>query len=43
VLRFLPPFLITEAHVDETIAALRGLLEEVSAAQPVLAGEQVHG
>jgi acetylornithine/N-succinyldiaminopimelate aminotransferase len=43
VLRFLPPFLIAEAHVDETIAALRGLLEEVSAAQPVLAGEQVHG
>jgi acetylornithine/N-succinyldiaminopimelate aminotransferase len=43
VLRFLPPFLITEAHVDETIAALRGLLEEVSAAQPVLAGEKVHG
>jgi acetylornithine aminotransferase/acetylornithine/N-succinyldiaminopimelate aminotransferase len=43
VLRFLPPFLITEAHVDETIAALRGLLVEVSAAQAVLSGEQVHG
>ncbi len=43
VLRLLPPYLITEAHVDETIAALRGLLEEVSAAQPVLAGEEVHG
>ncbi|SEC62562.1 aspartate aminotransferase family protein [Terriglobus roseus] len=43
VLRFLPPFLITKEHVDETIAALGSLLQEASAAQTVLAGEQVHG
>ena len=43
VLRFLPPFLITKDHVDETIAALSNLLDEVGAAQAVLAGEQVHG
>jgi acetylornithine/N-succinyldiaminopimelate aminotransferase len=43
VLRFLPPFLITKEHVDETIAALGSLLEQVSAAETVAAGEQVHG
>ena len=43
VLRFLPPFLITKAHIDETMAALGGLLQDASAAQIVLAGEQVHG
>ncbi len=43
VLRFLPPFLITEEHVNETITALRGLMKEANAAQAVLAGEQVHG
>jgi acetylornithine/N-succinyldiaminopimelate aminotransferase len=43
VLRFLPPFLITKEHVDETIAALGSILEQVSAAETVVAGEQVHG
>lgn len=43
VLRFLPPFLITRAHVDETIAALSSLLQEVGAAEAVPAGEEVHG
>ncbi len=43
VLRFLPPYLITKDHVDETIAALGSLLQEAGAAQAVLAGEQVHG
>ncbi len=43
VLRFLPPFLITKDHVDQTIAALGSLLQEAGAAQAVLAGEQVHG
>jgi acetylornithine/N-succinyldiaminopimelate aminotransferase len=43
VLRFLPPFLITRTHVDETVAALRSILEEMATAQPVLQGEQVHG
>lgn len=43
VLRFLPPFLITRQHVDETIAALSGILQEVGAANPVLAGEHIHG
>jgi acetylornithine aminotransferase/acetylornithine/N-succinyldiaminopimelate aminotransferase len=28
VLRFLPPFLITRAHIDQTIAALDQLLTE---------------
>ena len=43
VLRFLPPFLITEEHVNETITALRGLMKEANAAHAALAGEQVHG
>ncbi len=43
VLRFLPPFLITKAHVDETIAALSSLLQEVGAAHAVPVGEEVHG
>jgi acetylornithine aminotransferase/acetylornithine/N-succinyldiaminopimelate aminotransferase len=43
VLRFLPPYLITKADVDETIAALSGLIADAEAAQAVLAGEQVHG
>ena len=43
VLRFLPPFLITKDHVDQTIAALGSLLQEAGAAKAVLAGEQVHG
>jgi len=34
---------LTKDHVDETIAALSNLLDEVGAAQAVLAGEQVHG
>ncbi len=43
VLRFLPPFLITRAHIDETTAALGSLLQEVGAAEAVPAGEEVHG
>ncbi len=43
VLRFLPPFLITKAHVDEALAALASLLHEVGTAEAVLAGEEVHG
>ncbi len=43
VLRFLPPFLITKVHVDEAIVALDTLLHEVSTAEPVHAGEEVHG
>lgn len=43
VLRFLPPYLITKAHVDETIAALGSLLQEVAAAEAVPVGEEVHG
>ncbi|MBE7180641.1 MAG: aspartate aminotransferase family protein [Terriglobus roseus] len=44
VLRFLPPFLLTRAQVDETMAALEALMQEVEskqAAEP--AGEAVHG
>ncbi len=46
VLRFLPPFLITKQHVDETVAALENLLnesEQNEAKQNLLAGEAVHG
>ncbi|MGI4853426.1 MAG: aspartate aminotransferase family protein [Janthinobacterium lividum] len=43
VLRFLPPYLITKAHVDETIAALGSLLQEVGAAEAIPVGEEVHG
>lgn len=43
VLRFLPPYLITKAHVDETIAALSSLIAEAETAVAELAGEQVHG
>ena len=38
VLRFLPPFLITQAHVDQTIAALDALLtQHTDAATPAAA------
>ena len=46
VLRFLPPFLITRAQVDETIAALNSLIEEIETKQAAMAepaGEAVHG
>ena len=43
VLRFLPPYLITKAHVDETIAALSSLIAEAETVETVLAGEEVHG
>ncbi len=46
VLRFLPPFLITYAQVDETIAAMESLIEEIETKQTAVAepaGEAVHG
>jgi acetylornithine aminotransferase/acetylornithine/N-succinyldiaminopimelate aminotransferase len=47
VLRFLPPFLITRKHVDQTLAALDELLTQNSASipsrNPSLTGEPVHG
>ena len=46
VLRFLPPFLITHAQVDETVAALASLLYEMEASQAAAVeavGEAVHG
>lgn len=45
VLRFLPPFLVTRAQVDTTIAALGALLDEAAqrTAQTESAGEAVHG
>ena len=47
VLRFLPPFLITREHVDQTIAALNDLLANHVAPNTLhstsLAGEAVHG
>jgi acetylornithine aminotransferase/acetylornithine/N-succinyldiaminopimelate aminotransferase len=43
VLRFLPPYLITKADVDTTIAALSSLIADAETAQAALAEEQVHG
>jgi acetylornithine aminotransferase/acetylornithine/N-succinyldiaminopimelate aminotransferase len=46
VLRFLPPFLITRAHVDTTIAALNEILTRFSSAAlagSAPAGEHSHG
>ena len=44
VLRFLPPYLITTAHVDRAIQTLDELITEcTSASAPALAGEVVHG
>lgn len=44
VLRFLPPYLITEVHVDRAIHALDELLIEHTRAEvPALVGEAVHG
>lgn len=47
VLRFLPPFLLTREHVDQTIAALSELLALPSPSNPLhsaaLAGEPIHG
>jgi acetylornithine/N-succinyldiaminopimelate aminotransferase len=43
VLRFLPPFLITRAHVDQTIAALDDLLTLHTQTSPALAGASIHG
>jgi acetylornithine/N-succinyldiaminopimelate aminotransferase len=47
VLRFLPPFLLTREHVDQTIAALSELLAQPTPSNPlhsaVLAGEPIHG
>lgn len=47
VLRFLPPFLITREHVDQTILALNELLAEHTSTNSshsrLLAGEPIHG
>lgn len=43
VLRFLPPYLITKADVDEGVAALDSALTEVLQAHTVLAGDHTHG
>jgi acetylornithine aminotransferase/acetylornithine/N-succinyldiaminopimelate aminotransferase len=47
VLRFLPPFLITREHVDQTIIALNELLAEQTSTNSLhsrlLAGEPIHG
>ena len=44
VLRFLPPYLITPAHVDRAVLALDELLTEYTSAEVhALAGEAVHG
>jgi acetylornithine aminotransferase/acetylornithine/N-succinyldiaminopimelate aminotransferase len=47
VLRFLPPFLITHEHIDQTIAALNELLAFHTPSNPLhspaLAGESIHG
>jgi len=43
VLRLLPPFLIENKHVDQTIAALDELLTLHSKSSASLAGETVHG
>lgn len=47
VLRFLPPFLITREHVDQTIIALNELLAEHTSTNSLhsrlLAGEPIHG
>jgi acetylornithine aminotransferase/acetylornithine/N-succinyldiaminopimelate aminotransferase len=43
VLRFLPPYTLTFADVDEGIAALDGVLTKVQQAKAVMAGEQSHG
>lgn len=43
VLRFLPPYIITRAHVDETVAALNAALNAASPSAPALAGEAIHG
>jgi acetylornithine aminotransferase/acetylornithine/N-succinyldiaminopimelate aminotransferase len=41
VLRFLPPYILTRAHVDTAIAALDEIFTEHAAAQTV--GGQIHG
>jgi len=41
VLRFLPPYILTRAHVDTAIAALDEIFTEQAVAQPV--GGQIHG
>jgi acetylornithine aminotransferase/acetylornithine/N-succinyldiaminopimelate aminotransferase len=47
VLRFLPPFLITRDHVDQTVAALDELLARHAASNTLhstsLTGEPIHG
>ena len=47
VLRFLPPFVITREHIDQTITALSELIEMHEASNTLrstlLAGETVHG
>lgn len=43
VLRFLPPYLITNADVDECIAALDASLTQITQTQAVFAGEHAHG
>ena len=43
VLRFLPPFVLERAHVDTAIAALDGILTQLTTTSRVLAGEHAHG
>jgi len=43
VLRFLPPYLITNAHVDQLITALDAELTTHTSTSKTLAGEAVHG
>jgi acetylornithine/N-succinyldiaminopimelate aminotransferase len=43
VLRFLPPFVLERSHVDTAIAALDGILTQLTTSSAVLAGEHVHG
>jgi acetylornithine aminotransferase/acetylornithine/N-succinyldiaminopimelate aminotransferase len=43
VLRFLPPYILERKHVDETIAALDGILTSLTSTSPVLAGRAPAG
>jgi acetylornithine/N-succinyldiaminopimelate aminotransferase len=43
VLRFLPPFLITREHIDQTIGALDELFTQHTHTSTALAGAAVHG
>jgi acetylornithine aminotransferase/acetylornithine/N-succinyldiaminopimelate aminotransferase len=45
VLRFLPPYILQKAHVDEAIAALDAILTEYgnTAGTTAAVGEKAHG